>query len=88
MSQTATQHEERPQRAPVNDDGYLGIRLAQLAHTLHSDMPLEHSGVVLEGCIRIRKLEAALNIIASGMHGDRILQDWELSNIALQAVSN
>lgn len=35
---------------------------------------------------RIRKLERALKIIASGMEGDRVLSDWELSNIAARAV--
>ncbi len=35
---------------------------------------------------RIEKLEVALNIISSGMKGDKVLADWELSNIAQQAL--
>lgn len=35
---------------------------------------------------RIAELEAALNIVASGMRGDRVLADWEMSDIAAHAV--
>ena len=38
-------------------------------------------------CAKIDGLTAALNIIASGMQGDRVLADWEMSNIAAAAVA-
>jgi hypothetical protein len=44
--------------------------------------PIQH-----EAADRIEKLEAALNIIASGMRGDKVLADWEMSNIAAAAVA-
>ena len=44
--------------------------------------PIQH-----EAAARIEKLEAALNIIASGFQGDRILAEWEMSNIAAKAVA-
>lgn len=37
--------------------------------------------------VRIASLEAALNIIASGFKGDKVLADWEMSNIAAAAVA-
>ena len=35
---------------------------------------------------RIMDLERALNIIASGFKGDKVLAEWEMSNIAAAAV--
>ena len=35
---------------------------------------------------RIAELEAALNIIASGFKGDKVLAEWEMSGIAAAAV--
>ena len=43
--------------------------------------PIQH-----EAADRIEKLEAALKIISSGFMGDKVLAEWEMSNIAEKAL--
>jgi hypothetical protein len=40
-----------------------------------------------EARARVAQLEAVLNIIASGFKGDKVLAEWEMSNIAAAAVA-
>ena len=56
------------------------------AHDLVAALRFHKHELTHQAADRIEQLEAALNIIASGFKGDKVLAEWEMSNIAAAAV--